>query len=104
MVYDGIGSFSRSKTYRKTLIEIGVEVHPFLPFKLGRFLSSLNYRNHRKIIVVDGGDRLYRGGLIVLINTLRGMRLWETGTICISNWKALLQVIWIMYLPCIGIW
>lgn len=53
LIYDGIGSFSLSKPYLKKLKEIGVEVLPFLPFRFGRFLTSVNYRNHRKIIVVD---------------------------------------------------
>ncbi len=54
MIYDGVGSYSLSSSYIKKLKAIGVEAYPFLPFRFGRFLSSLNYRNHRKIIIVDG--------------------------------------------------
>lgn len=54
MIYDGVGSYSLSTSYIKELKTMGVEVYSFLPFRFGRFLSSLNYRNHRKIIVVDG--------------------------------------------------
>ncbi|MBT8187892.1 MAG: cardiolipin synthase [Croceitalea sp.] len=53
LLYDGIGSFSLSNKYKKKLANIGVEAHSFLPFQFGRFLSSVNYRNHRKIIVID---------------------------------------------------
>ena len=71
MIYDGIGSFSLSKSYRKRLTEIGVEVYPFLPFTFGKFLSSLNYRNHRKIIVVDG-NIAFTGGINISDKYLKG--------------------------------
>jgi len=71
MIYDGIGSFSLSRAYRKKLIEIGVEVYPFLPFQFGRFLSSVNYRNHRKIIVVDG-KIAFTGGINISDKYLKG--------------------------------
>lgn len=78
MIYDGIGSFSLSKSYLKKLIAIGVEVYPFLPFKFGRFLSSLNYRNHRKIIVVDGRIA-FTGGINISDKYLRG-------DLALGNW------------------
>ena len=71
MIYDGIGSFSLSRTYLKKLTAIGVEVYPFLPFKFGRFFSSLNYRNHRKIIVVDGYIA-FTGGINISDKYLKG--------------------------------
>lgn len=54
LVYDGVGSFSLSRKYLRQLRQLGVEVFPFLPFRFGRFLTTVNYRNHRKIVVVDG--------------------------------------------------
>ena len=71
MIYDGIGSFSLSRKYRNKLTAIGVEVFPFLPFKFGRFLASLNYRNHRKIIVVDG-KVAFTGGINISDKYLKG--------------------------------
>ncbi|MBT8301422.1 MAG: cardiolipin synthase, partial [Maribacter sp.] len=50
---------------------IGVEVYPFLPFKLGRFLASINYRNHRKIIIVDG-KIAFTGGINISDKYLKG--------------------------------
>ena len=71
MIYDGIGSFSLSKSYLKKLHAIGVEVYPFLPFRFGRFLVSLNYRNHRKIIVID--DKVaFTGGINISDKYLKG--------------------------------
>ncbi|MFK7812962.1 MAG: cardiolipin synthase [Maribacter sp.] len=71
MIYDGVGSFSLSKGYVKKLLAIGVEVYPFLPFKFGRFLRSVNYRNHRKIIIVDG-KIAFTGGINISDKYLRG--------------------------------
>lgn len=71
MIYDGVGSYSLSKTYLKKLRIIGVEVYPFLPFKFGRFLRSVNYRNHRKIIVIDG-KIAFTGGINISDKYLKG--------------------------------
>lgn len=71
MIYDGVGSFSLSKVYLKKLLAIGVEVYPFLPFKFGSFLRSINYRNHRKIIVVDG-EIAFTGGINISDKYLKG--------------------------------
>jgi cardiolipin synthase len=53
-MYDGLGSRALSKKYLRALKQAGVEVYPFLPMHFGRLLSSVNYRNHRKIVVIDG--------------------------------------------------
>ena len=71
MIYDGIGSFTLSKKYLKKLTEIGVEVYPFLPFKFGRYFSSINFRNHRKIIVVDS-EVAFTGGINISDKYLKG--------------------------------
>ncbi|SEK28176.1 cardiolipin synthetase 2 [Maribacter orientalis] len=71
LIYDGIGSFSLSKKYLNQLVDIGVEVYSFLPFKFGRYFSSLNYRNHRKIIVVDGAIA-FTGGINISDKYLKG--------------------------------
>lgn len=71
LLYDGIGSYSLSKRYLKKLESIGVETAQFLPFKFGRFLSSLNNRNHRKIIVVDNKIG-FTGGINISDKYLKG--------------------------------
>jgi len=71
VIYDSIGSYSLSKKYIKELKAIGVEVYPFLPFRLGRFLASVNYRNHRKIIIVDG-EVAFTGGINISDKYLKG--------------------------------
>ena len=63
VLYDGIGSHALPNTYVDTLREAGVNIHPFATQRRSnRF--QLNFRNHRKIVVVDG--RLgFVGGLNV---------------------------------------
>ncbi|MCK0159255.1 cardiolipin synthase [Allomuricauda sp. F6463D] len=71
LLYDGIGSYSLSKKYLKKLKNIGVETAQFLPYKFGRFLSALNYRNHRKIIVIDNKVG-FTGGINISDKYLKG--------------------------------
>ncbi|QBA63646.1 cardiolipin synthase [Muriicola soli] len=71
LIFDGVGSYSLSRSYIKKLKTAGVEVYPFLPFRFGRFLSSLNYRNHRKIIVVDG-KIAFTGGINISDRYFKG--------------------------------
>ncbi|WP_027394623.1 cardiolipin synthase [Aquimarina latercula] len=54
ILYDAIGSYSLRKKAVKKLKSIGVKVYPIMPLHYGSFLFTLNYRNHRKIIIVDG--------------------------------------------------
>ena len=53
IIYDGLGSWSLSKKYIKTLKNAGASVFPFQRVRLA-LLAKTNYRNHRKIVVVDG--------------------------------------------------
>lgn len=53
-IYDDFGSREIRKPQMKRLREAGVAVFPFYKIKLIALANRLNYRNHRKIIVVDG--------------------------------------------------
>ncbi|PCE24221.1 cardiolipin synthase [Burkholderia ubonensis] len=61
LLYDSIGSFDLPHGYVDALRAGGVEVHPFATKRqfVNRF--QLNFRNHRKIVVVDG-HRAFVGG------------------------------------------
>ncbi|OJV37495.1 MAG: cardiolipin synthase [Bacteroidales bacterium 36-12] len=54
MIYDYFGSFELSRKYLKSLKEAGVYVRAFLPLRLRLRRSKINFRNHRKILIVDG--------------------------------------------------
>ena len=54
IIYDDVGSWSLSKNFIRTLRQAGIQIYPFLPVRYHKFLRKANYRNHRKIAVVDG--------------------------------------------------
>ncbi len=64
LIYDAIGSLTLSGKSIRKLQEGGVKVHSFLPIKHGFFNQKLNFRNHRKIVVIDGHTG-FLGGLNV---------------------------------------
>ena len=54
IIYDGVGSWKLDKAYIQKMRDQGIEVFPFMPVRIGPLANRINYRNHRKIIVVDG--------------------------------------------------
>lgn len=53
-IYDDFGSNSIRKTFISKLKLAGVEAVPFYKINFIQLANRINYRNHRKIIVVDG--------------------------------------------------
>ena len=53
-IYDDFGSRSIRKTIVKRLRAGNVKAFPFYEISYIAFANRINYRNHRKIIVVDG--------------------------------------------------
>ena len=54
VVYDDVGCWHVPRSFFERMREEGIEICPFLPVHFPTFTSKLNYRNHRKIIVIDG--------------------------------------------------
>ena len=78
-IYDDFGSKNIRKTLVRRLKQAGVEAVPFYKIRLLFLANSLNYRNHRKIIVVDG-ITAYVGGINVCdkyINTGNNKLFWR---------------------------
>jgi len=61
LTYDDVGSKISSKMKRK-LSDCGVAHFPFMPVLLPKFTGKMNYRNHRKIAIIDG-EVAYVGGI-----------------------------------------
>lgn len=53
-IYDDYGSRSIRKTMVPRMIAQGIECFPFFKIRFITLANRLNYRNHRKIIVIDG--------------------------------------------------
>lgn len=54
LIYDGVGSIEMRASFARELREGGIEVQVFLAPRIAFFDKRINYRNHRKIVVVDG--------------------------------------------------
>lgn len=62
VIYDDVGSWTLSREYLKDLEQSGARIRPFLPVHFPLLASKLNYRNHRKVLVVDG-ELAFSGGM-----------------------------------------
>lgn len=54
MIYDHVGSFNTPNRYFRRLQAAGVEVYPFFRVNFPLLGYRLNWRNHRKIAIIDG--------------------------------------------------
>ena len=73
IIIDAIGSWSLSKRFLRELRKSGVEVGVFMPVRFPLVANKINYRNHRKIIVVDGKIG-FVGGLNIADRYIDGTR------------------------------
>lgn len=71
VIYDDVGCWSVKESFFERMCLEGVEVVPFLPVRFPQFTSKANYRNHRKIIVIDGQTG-YIGGMNIALRYLGG--------------------------------
>jgi cardiolipin synthase A/B len=78
-IYDDFGSPSIKRKIERRMKEAGVQVHPFHKVHFYFLANRINYRNHRKIIVVDG-KTAFVGGINVsdkYINNKPGQLYWR---------------------------
>lgn len=54
VIYDSVGSFKLGKKYINELRKKGINMEPFLPVCVPVLSRELNYRNHRKVLIIDG--------------------------------------------------
>lgn len=54
LLFDSVGSWRLRSATLKRLRNQGIQCASFLPARFPRFGNRINYRNHRKIVVVDG--------------------------------------------------
>lgn len=73
VIFDDVGSWSLPKSYIRELREAGVEIFPFMEVRFPLLTSKVNYRNHRKIVVVDGKIG-FLGGMNIADRYIEGSR------------------------------
>lgn len=71
IVADGVGCWKVTKKTKKYLSDEGIEFHEFLPVTLPFFGKKINYRNHRKLLIIDNKIG-YIGGMNVADRYIEG--------------------------------
>lgn len=71
IVYDDVGCWKVKHRFIEQLRKSGIEIVPFLPVRFPSFTSKANYRNHRKLIVIDGQIG-YIGGMNIALRYVKG--------------------------------
>lgn len=72
VIYDHVGSFSAQNRFFKRMSENGVMTHPFFKVTFPHLANRINWRNHRKIVVIDG-EIGYIGGMNIADRYQKGM-------------------------------
>ena len=71
LIYDDVGCWNVHHRFFERMREAGIEVRSFMPVHFPSFTSKVNYRNHRKIIVIDGRVG-YIGGMNIAQRYVKG--------------------------------
>ena len=71
VIYDDVGCWNVSHRFFERMREEGIEVVSFLPVRFPSFTSKVNYRNHRKIVVIDGSVG-FIGGMNIALRYVKG--------------------------------
>ena len=71
LIYDDVGCWSVARRFFREMREAGIDVQPFQPVHFRRLSHRVNYRNHRKIVIVDGRVG-YTGGMNLASRYIHG--------------------------------
>ena len=73
IIYDDVGSWKTKNRFFDRMRAEGIEVYAFMPVRFPVFTSKVNYRNHRKICVIDG-EVGFIGGMNVAKRYVKGIK------------------------------
>ena len=73
VIYDDVGSWKTKNRFFERMRAEGIEVYPFMPVRFPVFTSKVNYRNHRKICVIDG-EVGFIGGMNIANRYVKGIK------------------------------
>lgn len=76
VIYDHVGSFSVKNRFFKYLRDNGVEIYPFFKVTFPSLATRVNWRNHRKICIIDNKIG-YIGGMNIADRYIDGGRKFE---------------------------
>ena len=86
VLYDDVGCWKVDNDFYDLMMCEGIEVQGFLKVRFPVFTSKVNYRNHRKIVVIDGKIG-YIGGMNIAERYLCGLPwgIWRDTHVRISG-------------------
>lgn len=73
IIIDDVGSWSLSKKFIAELKENEIEIYSFMEVRFPRLTSKMNFRNHRKIAIIDGKIG-FTGGINIADRYLEGLK------------------------------
>jgi cardiolipin synthase len=92
VIYDGIGSFTTPADFLDKLRDAGVQLIEFNPPNPLRHHSSLNSRDHRKLLIADGSLVILGG--VNLSSTYQSAPAAKAGEAAASNQQGEPQAVW----------
>lgn len=76
VMYDDVGCWNVKGSFFKEMKKAGIEVYPFLKVVFPIFSSKVNYRNHRKVVIIDGKIG-FIGGMNIADRYIKGVSWGE---------------------------
>lgn len=78
LLYDDVGSWKTKNKFFQSMIDEGIQVQGFLKVFFPILTSRVNYRNHRKVVVIDGLVG-FMGGMNVADRYIEGVNngIWR---------------------------
>lgn len=73
VIYDDVGCWRVPSAFFERMKKAGIDVCAFMPVKFPAFTSKVNYRNHRKVCIIDGIEG-FTGGINIALRYVKGMR------------------------------
>lgn len=86
LIYDDVGSWKAKRRFFKEMQSEGVQVQSFLKVAFKFLTSRVNYRNHRKIVIIDG-EVGFVGGMNIADRYIEGVSfgIWRDSHIKIEG-------------------
>ena len=73
LIIDDVGSWGLTKRFLRDLRDAGIDVQSFMEVRFPRLTPRVNYRNHRKIAVIDGVIG-FTGGINFADRYMKGLK------------------------------
>lgn len=86
LLYDDVGCWRVKDRFFNRMRVAGIQVYAFMPVRFPAFTGKVNYRNHRKLCVIDGKVG-FIGGMNIALRYVKGTarQTWRDTHLCIRG-------------------